>query len=94
MARRLVKFQADWCAPCHALDPLVERLAGYYDLPLERVDVDQDPVRAEQAGVRGLPTIVLYDGDEELARTTGARIFGALERELGLKALDRVPASG
>ena len=89
MGRRLLKFQADWCAPCHALDPLVEQLAKYHDLELARVDVDADPAMAASFEVRGLPTLVLMEDGVELARTTGARVIGALERELGLKALER-----
>lgn len=87
---RLVKFGAPWCAMCGVMDSLVAKLAEYHGLEVERVDVDEDPVEAERYGVRGLPTFVLLEDGEETGRTTGAKVFGALERELGLKALDRV----
>jgi len=91
VTRKLVKYEASWCGPCRAWEPVIQRLAESYGLELVHVDVDEHPDQAEAAGVRGLPTVVLEDHDgEELARTTGARMFAAAERDLGLKPTERV----
>jgi len=90
-AKQLIKFEAAWCGPCRMWEPIVKKLADMYGLELVHVDVDEQPDVAEKADVRGLPTLVLMDEDgTETARTTGARIFAAAERDLGLKPLDRV----
>ena len=88
---RLLKFGATWCAMCGVMEPLAAKLAEHHGLEVEKIDVDEDPVEAARRDVRGLPTFILLgEGGEELGRTTGAKVFGALERGLGLKALERV----
>lgn len=89
MVRRLVKYGAEWCGMCHVVDPVVQKLSDLYGLELVRVEVDNDPEGAFERGIRALPTLVLEEDGEEVARTTGAKVIAALERELGLNPLER-----
>lgn len=57
----VVDFWADWCAPCKALMPMLEKLANEYkgQLLLAKVNCDEQQTIAAQFGVRSLPTVAL-----------------------------------
>lgn len=76
----LVDFWADWCPPCIALTPVLERIATAGDIPLmlAKVEVDEgDNMRlAGRYGLRGFPTVILFVEGEEAGRFTGAKTEG------------------
>ena len=78
----LVDFTARWCPPCRALSPLVERVAERLDgLTVGTVDVDDCPELASRFGIRGMPTLVVFEFGQETARHMG------LTSEKGIVAL-------
>jgi len=58
----LVDFWAPWCAPCHQLMPVLERLVTEYAgrFRLAKVNTDEEQALAGQLGIRSLPTVVLF----------------------------------
>lgn len=67
---KILKFFADWCAPCKMLTNTMEQMD--IDIPLENIDIEQTPSVAAQYGVRGVPTVVLVDdGGTEVKRFVG-----------------------
>lgn len=58
----LVRFWADWCIPCHAMRPVVERIAHDHALKLVDVNVEVDAQLAARYGVQSLPTVMLFEG--------------------------------
>lgn len=81
----VVQFHARWCGPCKLLSPRVATLekefAGSVDVL--RVDVDESPELAAEAGVRGVPALVVYRDGKEVRRHVG------LLDESGLRTLFR-----
>ena len=73
----LVDFWADWCAPCIAIAPILEKVIPMYNgkIMLARLEVDEgDNMKlAGHHKVRGFPTIMLFQGGEETARFSGSR---------------------
>jgi len=73
----LVDFWADWCAPCHAIAPQLERvvagLQGVVRLVKVEVDAGENMKLAGHYRLRGFPTIMLFQAGEERARFSGAR---------------------
>jgi thioredoxin 1 len=86
----LVDFWAPWCGPCHALAPIIEEIADERAgaLKVAKLNVDDEPELTFQAGVQGLPTVVLYRDGVAVASAAGARPKRLLEASLGL---DRDP---
>ena len=81
---KLIKFQADWCGPCHAVTPVVAKIVVDHNLELEVVDIDAQPKVAEQYGVSSIPAIILEKEGVELARHIGAAPKPVIEKSLGL----------
>ncbi len=54
---KIVDFWAEWCAPCHAVAPILEELAGGWAgrVTLEKVDVDENPGLADRDSIRSIP---------------------------------------
>jgi thioredoxin 1 len=82
----VVDFWAEWCGPCRTVGPEVEALATQYGdaIKVVKVDVDANPEAAAAYGVRGIPTIGLFEGGALTAQVVGARPRHAIEQELGL----------
>jgi thioredoxin 1 len=62
----LVDVAAAWCAPCRALEPIVEQLAAEYAgrVKVARIDADDHPQTVARYQVRGLPTLLFFKDGE------------------------------
>ena len=82
----LVDFWAEWCGPCHAVSPILDKIAEERadELKLVKVNIDEIQGRAQRYGVISIPMMVLFKNGEPAAQTVGAMPKGALERSLGL----------
>jgi putative thioredoxin len=70
----LVDFWAEWCAPCRALKPILEKLADEYQgrFLLAKVNSDQNQALAARYGVRGIPNVKAFVGGELVDEFSGA----------------------
>jgi thioredoxin 1 len=82
--RVLIDFWAEWCGPCHAVAPVLDRIADERDLKLVKVNIDEEQVLAQRFGVMSIPMMILFDKGEPQATAVGAMPKGMLERALGL----------
>src|SRR5436190_6114891 len=57
----LVDFWADWCTPCHAVAPVLERIAEERSLKLVKVNYDEEQDLADRYGVQSIPNIILFE---------------------------------
>ena len=71
----LVDFWAEWCSPCLALAPVMERVLGEYDggVRLAKLEVDDNMRVAGRYRVRGFPTVIAFRDGEERERFAGAQ---------------------
>jgi putative thioredoxin len=73
----IVDFWAEWCPPCVALTPVLERVTAALDgrLKLAKVEVDDgDNMKlAGRYALKGFPTVLLFSGGEIKGRFSGAR---------------------
>ena len=70
----LVDFWADWCQPCKAMVPVLEAIAAKYQgrVRVVKVDVDANPELGMRYGVRGLPTLMLFENGKVKGMRSGA----------------------
>jgi len=82
----LVDFWAEWCGPCHAVSPILDKIAEERsdELKLVKVNIDENQNLAQRYGVMSIPMMMLFKDGEPAAATVGAQPKGALERALGL----------
>jgi thioredoxin 1 len=82
----IVDFWAEWCGPCHAVAPVLDRIVeeSNGDLKLVKVNIDEQPALSRRFGVQSIPTMILFKNGEPAAAAIGAQPKPALERALGL----------
>ena len=82
----LVDFWAEWCGPCHAVSPVLERIVAEREgeLKLVKVNIDEEQELARRYGIMSIPAMILFKDGEPSAAAVGAQPKGALERALGL----------
>jgi thioredoxin 1 len=86
----LVDFWAEWCQPCHMVEPHLERIAEERDgqLKLVKVNIDEEQGLARRYGIASIPAMVLFRDGEPAAAAIGAQPKSALERSLGLEPVE------
>ena len=77
----LIKFEADWCAPCRALTPIVEEISEEMkdQVNFYSHNIESEPNTPSTVGpVRGIPHMILFRNKEILAQRTGSIPKGPL----------------
>ena len=69
----LVDFYADWCGPCKQLEPIVEDVAAETEAAVAKVDIDRHQHLAQQHGVQGVPTMVVFSDGQPGERVVGVK---------------------
>nr|QGT51053.1 thioredoxin [uncultured Firmicutes bacterium] len=69
----IVDFWATWCGPCKMFAPILEQAAQMLDgkAVIAKVDIDESQKLAVQYGVMSVPTLVVFQGGEEVTRSVG-----------------------
>jgi len=76
----LLKFEASWCAPCKAMNPVVDQVKADNDqLIVTRIDIDENPQERTNYNVRSIPTFVLIKQGKEISRKTGQLSVSAMK---------------
>ena len=72
----LIDVWAEWCAPCKMIAPIVEELAEEFDgkVKFTKLDVDSNPRSATNFGIRGIPTLLIFNDGKPIDQVVGADI--------------------
>jgi len=69
---RFKKYSAKWCAPCKALDPILDEIEKdtSVDVEIERLDIEEvGTVKCNELGIRSVPTLHIVDESDTILRT-------------------------
>ena len=70
----MVDFWAEWCQPCRQIAPALEELASEYEgkITVAKVNIDENPQVPTKYGVRGIPTLMIFQNGQVAATKVGA----------------------
>lgn len=76
---KILKFSASWCGPCKMLSATIAGIKDKIPYPIEEINVDTNTKLAQKFSIRGLPTMILMDGDTEVKRKVGSMSLNELK---------------
>ncbi|MCV3205481.1 thioredoxin TrxC [Mesorhizobium sp. YC-39] len=78
----VVDVWAPWCGPCKMMAPAYEAAANELEpyVRLIKLNSDNEQALSARLGIRGIPTMILFHGGREIARTSGAMTTGQIVR--------------
>ncbi len=80
----MVDFWAEWCGPCRAVSPILDKIAEENGdkLSIVKLNVDDNPATAEKYGITSIPAMYVFKNGEVVKRVIGAKPKPALEADL------------
>ena len=70
----VIQFSASWCSPCKALKPVMDKLSDEYKdrANFYITDIEDSGINTgSSAGIRGVPTVIIYKKGVEVDRMYG-----------------------
>jgi len=70
----LVDFWAEWCGPCKMIGPALEEISDELgeQVTIAKLNIDDSPDSPAKYGVRGIPTMILFNNGEAVETKVGA----------------------
>ncbi len=80
----MVDFWAEWCGPCRAVSPILDKIAeeNRDKLDIVKLNVDFNPETAMKYGITSIPAMYVFKNGEVVKRVVGAKPKPALEADL------------
>jgi thioredoxin 1 len=80
----LIDFNAPWCDPCRAQDPIINDVQKAFNgkAVVAKVNIDENPKIAMDLGIQSIPTLILFKNGKEIERFVGLQAADTLNKAL------------
>jgi len=80
----VIDFYADWCGPCKAFNPTLERLSKEYagKAVVGKVNIDKNEAIANKYGVKSIPAVFYFKDGKLVGKSNGAKSFHELSKNV------------
>ena len=78
----LVDFWAEWCGPCRMVAPILEEISVEHNLPVGKLNIDENTEKTQEYSVQSIPTMVLFVDGNPVHTVVGAKPKHMLLKEL------------
>lgn len=78
----LVDFWAEWCGPCKRMEPILKEFESETNIPVGKLNVDENPEKSQEYSVQSIPTMVLFKDGNPVHTITGAMPKHRIVKEL------------
>lgn len=70
----VIDFYADWCGPCKAVAPVIEKLSKEYagKIDIYKVDTEEEPELSQMFGISSIPSLLFIPVDSQPSMARGA----------------------
>lgn len=77
----LVDFWAEWCGPCKQIGPILDQLSKELGdkIDIRKVNIDENPETPTKFGVRGIPTLMIFNEGEVVGTKVGSMPKSSLQ---------------
>lgn len=78
----LMDFWAEWCSPCKKISPILDEISVEHNLPVGKLNVDENPEKTVEYAVSTIPTMVLFKGGQPVKTIVGAKPKHVMIKEI------------
>ena len=80
----LVDFNASWCAPCKAQEPVIKKLVDTYQdrASIIEINIDEHKTLATKYMVQSIPTLIIFKDGKEIKRFVGLQSENTIAKSL------------
>ncbi len=80
----VIDFWAPWCAPCRAIAPTVEQLAGEFKgkVKFGKLNIDDHPGVPQRYDIRSIPTLLVFKAGNVVGMLVGSANKAKIEEQL------------
>lgn len=79
----VVDFWAEWCGPCRATKPIIEKFAeNHPEIDVYSCNIDENEELVEEYNIRSIPTILFFNDCELKTHHVGGATKEVLEQKL------------
>lgn len=78
----LVDFWAEWCGPCKKVSPILDEISNEHNLPIGKLNVDENTGKTIEYAISSIPTMVLFKSGIPVKTIVGAKPKHLMIKEL------------